>query len=86
MSEKIITLGIAAEDNRFLTPEQTLERALAELRNGEMDYNKLLILPLRHEGNEYHTSWYACNLSRSEMISLMTIITQRLAAEMNEAD
>jgi len=62
------------EDNNLVTPEQTLEDALAAIRDGTVKPRSLLILMINGDDpSTYDLKWFASKLRSSEIISLCSV-------------
>lgn len=71
-----------AEDNRLLTPVDSLEDALSEVSSGERKCDKILIITLDTEDDGYGVGYYASNLSTSEQISLLEAMKAQCLSKM----
>ena len=61
MSSNETRMADIREDNNLVTPEQTLEDALAAIRDGTLKPRSLLILILNGEDpTTYDLKWFAC--------------------------
>lgn len=54
------------------TPEEVLEKVLADIRSGKNTCKKLLVLTLDDDNDKYYTSFYSSKIKASESITLMT--------------
>ena len=68
--ENAVYLSDIKNDNTLITPEQTLERALTDIRSGERKCNKLLVLTLDDTDGSWTKGYYAANVKVSEMVAL----------------
>ena len=66
-------IGEKVEDNRLLSVEYVLERTLAEVREGKIDANRLLILYTKDTEGTYFPGYRAANISCSEILALLEI-------------
>ena len=73
-----VNINVARADkennNTLLTPADCLEGTLAEIKNGKR-CDRLLILTLSEggDGRDYDNGFRACNLSCSQMLSLLEV-------------
>lgn len=69
---KIINMSEKTNDSTFISPEQTLEEALDDLRSGRKNYQKLFIITLDDSDNKYNMGFYSAKLKATEIIALLT--------------
>ena len=75
MTDNTVSLAEKLNNNTLITPEQTLELALRELRSGKRKCNKILVIPLFSEIDAYDVGFYASNLRTHEMLALCSHMT-----------
>lgn len=84
--KKVINLAEMMNDNTMITPIQLLDMVRGEIEDGTINPNKLVILALDTEEDEWDWTRYACNISAPEIMTLATLITTRIAMQMNGDD
>lgn len=70
------------DDNRHMTPADTLREALADIESGERPATSLMALTLDTDEKQFSSGWYAANLKSSEMIALMETVKAALLRDM----
>lgn len=69
--KKIIHLAEVKNDNSLITPESALRDALEDLREGKFKCNKMLIICLDDEDDNYCVRHFISNLRCSETLALL---------------
>lgn len=70
-------------DNAEITPLECLEDAASEIREMDDPPGSVMVIALKKGGGVYNTSWWAADLSSTEMIALMRKIEHDLLHEMS---
>lgn len=71
---KISYLSDSLNDNRLISPEQTLQNVLDDIRDKTRKCTKLLVLCLDDE-DCYDLGFYAANLKMSEILAMLSRMT-----------
>ena len=77
MSEKILNMADELNDNRYSSPEQTLEDCLADIRSGKKSPTKLAVIMLDDSDQWYRTGFYLSKLKASEVVALFEVVKQQ---------
>lgn len=77
----IVKLVEHNNDAKSYGPEDALEEALADLREGKRKANKILILFLHSGDQKYTINWQQAGMSASEMVALLTLMQHKIIRE-----
>jgi len=83
MSE-VISLGKHTQNNTLITPIQALQDIIRDIESGKLDCNKLLILSVKADEQNFKWNFYASNIKVSEMMSLCTLAAHEFAEIINK--
>lgn len=81
--KNVVMLSGVLNDNRLITPEMCLRDCLHDIQEGQIDCNKLLVIPLRVEDGFYKPSFYVSNMTCSEIVALCAVMQNKMAAYVN---
>lgn len=74
--------AIKNNDNTLLSPAECLDEAAREIRSGERNCDKILVLSLDTQDDNYHVGFYASNLKSSEVVALLEAAKLRFLRDM----
>lgn len=69
----VIKISDVKNDNRFITPMNTLCDAMDDIASEKKKPTKLIVLMLDDADGKYDMSFYASNLKASEVVALFEI-------------
>lgn len=80
MKDNIIYMGKKINKSKFVTPKQALKQALNSLDDKESVFNRcnsLIVIALDAKDNSevYDWEYFASNLNKAQLISLLAIIS-----------
>ena len=83
MSDNVIHIANIKNDNKLISPIETLEDALRCIKDGTISPDKLMVIGLNTEppvkkkpGRGYQINWFLSNLNNSEIVSLLEVVKQ----------
>ena len=81
---EVINLAERVDDNRFVTVENMLQEATDDYRAEKLHgkHAVLVLLDRGPHGDAYDVGFRACNMRKSEMVSLLTVLANRLSMEL----
>lgn len=82
--KKVTRLADVKNDNRFITPIDTLKDAITDIESGEKNPNKLMVLMLNDMNGKYDVNFYCSNLRASEVVALFEIEKDIFVRMINE--
>lgn len=82
----ITHIGSKTEDSTHYNTIQVLESVISQIKNGELECNKLLVLTLDDTDGQYNTTFTQGQMSMSECISLCDISKTLFMREMDLID
>lgn len=73
-NNNISILGEAKKDSRLITPEQTLEIALREIKSGSKSPTRLVVIAVDDNASENNITWWLSQCSVPEAVSILEMI------------
>lgn len=78
----VIRLGEVTNDAAFVSVEQVLEDTLEEIRSGDYDYSRALVILLDDRDGVFDVTYRNAGLSCSRGVALVEVVKAMLLAEM----